>query len=464
MRPFHALPVALCLAAMPAAPISAQEAFTWVFNAHHPFSGGAPVLDLVATDSFAAGQGEAEGARVPRGLIWAQCVGGGEVAIRFEAFAGAAAAGDAVAFQMSDDAGLAVTLQAVIFDAEDDPVGGPEIVVSADGPELQMLATAPVVRYGLVGLTDFNIPFDLTANQHYVAQFATQCAAGVNVANPSPPGPDTALAGVLIPDLGPDITGHVWTRFTQVDEGNPQGNIVNMQYAVPESDDVVIVGECVINGLDPFVMLQVSAVVAGLQNGDRVDLRATIPEGRSVVLQGNVVGVGAEFGIAGVEYFTSVSDPAWLVIAGARTVRFERPGTGNGLTLTGNGPNTIGPFLADCAEVAQLDPESGGRPSAPIDAQPGYLACDNFGRVSSRVTGAAQVVNFINSSDGYRVLQWIDDAGGVVDVTTLNPGQAAAYTTDPGHIWMASDGIGNCMEMMQVPAGVSDYRITAISQ
>lgn len=463
MRFSHALPIALSLA-MAAAPVSAQEAFTWVFNAHHPYSGGASVLDLVATQSFSAGQAEADGARVPRGLIWAQCVGGGEATIRFEAFAGAAAAGDVVAFQMTDDAGLTVTLQAEIFNAEDDPVGGPEVVVSADGPELQMLATAPVVRYGLVGLTDFNIPFDLTTNQHYVAQFATQCAAAANVAAPSPPGSNVPVAGVLIPDLGPDISGHVWTRFTQVDEANPQGTIVSMRYAVPETDDVVIVGECVTNPGDPFVMLQVSADVAGLQNGDPFNLRASIPDGRSVVLQGDVVGVGAEFGVSGVEIFTSVSDPAWLVIAGDRTVRFDRPDTGTGLTLTGNGPNTIGPFLADCAEVAQLDPESGGRPVTPIDAQPGYLACDNFGRVASRVTGVAQVVNFINSSDGYRVLSWIDEAGGVIDVTALNPGQAAAYTSDPGHIWMATDGIGNCMEMMQVPAGTSDYRITAISQ
>ncbi|MEJ6388995.1 hypothetical protein [Gymnodinialimonas ulvae] len=463
MRCFRALPVALCFA-ISAAPLSAQEAFTWVFNEHHPFSGGPPVLDLVATDSFAAGQGEAGGARVPRGLIWVQCVGGGDAAIRFEAFAGAAAAGDVVAFQMSDDAGLTVTLQAEIFDAEDDPVGGPEVVVSADGPELQMLATAPVVRYGLVGLTDFNIPFDLTTNQHYVAQFATACAAAASVAEPSAPAPELPVADVLIPDLGPDISGHVWTRFTQVDEGNPEGTIVRLQYAVPESDDVAIVGECLVNPGDPVVHLQVSADVAGLQNGMAADLRATIPDGRSVVLQGNVVGVGAEFGVSGVEIFTDVSNPAWLVIAGNRTVRFDRPGTGNGLTLTGNGPNTIGPFLADCAEVARLDPESGGRPSAPINAQPGYLACENFGRVSSRPTGVAQVVNFINSSDGYRALQWIDEVGAVVEITALNPGQAAAYTTDPGHIWMATDGLGNCMEMMQVPAGTTDYRITTIAQ
>jgi hypothetical protein len=457
---FRALPLALALAA----PATAQEAFTWVYNAHSPFNGGAPALDLVATDTFDAGQAEDAGARVPRGLIWAECVGGGNVDIRFEAFAGAAQAGDIVAFQMTDDAGTVLTLEAEIFDAEDDPVGGPEISVLAEGPELAMLASAPVVRYGLVGLTDFNIAFDLSTNQSYVADFAAACAAASAIAAPLPPVPEVPLADVLSPDLGPDISGHVWTRFTQVDEFDRANTQVRMSYAVPESDDVVIAGDCILGDDDPFVRFQVTADVAGLQNGDPLDLRAQIPDGRSAILQGNVIGVGAEFGIAGIEYLAAVSDPAWLVIAGDQTVRFDRPETGVGLTITGNGPNTIGPFLADCAEAARLDPESGGRPSAPIDPQAGYLACENFGRVASRDTGAAQVVNFINSADGYRVLAWIDPNGTVVDVTALNPGQAAAYTTDPGHIWMATDGIGNCMEMMQVPAGVVDYRISAISQ
>ncbi len=460
MRLFHALPLALCLAA----PVSAQEAFTWVFNAHHPFSGGGPALDLVATQTFDAGQAEAAGARIPRGLIWATCTGGGSANIRFEAFAGAAVAGDLVAFQMTDDAGTVLTLEAQIFNAEDDPVGGPEINVLAEGPELAMLATAPVVRYGLVGLTDFNIPFNLTTNQSYVAEFVTACAAASTAADPVVPATEEPVAEVLTPDLGPDISGHVWARATLVDEGNPEGTVVSMGYGVPETDDIVISGQCIYDAEDPFVQLQVSADVAGLTNGAPAQLRASIPDGRSVVLDGSVVGVDAEVGISGIEYIASVSDPAWLVIAGDNTVRFDRPDTGTGLTITGNGPNTIGPFLADCAEIARLTPESGGRPSAPIEAQAGYLACDNFGRVSSRDTGPVQVVNFINATDDYRVLMWIDPEGSVVDVTNLTSGQAAAFNTNPGHIWMATDGIGNCQEMMQVPAGVTDYRITAVSQ
>ncbi len=457
---FRALPLALFLAA----PVSAQEAFTWVYNAHSPFGGGAPSLDLVATQTFSAEQAEAAGARIPRGLIWARCAGGGNAHVRFEAFAGAAQAGDTVAFQMTDDAGTVLTLEADIFNAEGNPVGGPEISVAADGPELAMLANTPVVRYGVVGLTDFNIAFDLSTNQSYVAEFVSDCAAVADVVPPLSPPTQDPIAQVLIPDVGPDITGHVWQRSTFVDEGNPEGNRVTVGYAVPETDDVLIAGDCVFDPEDPFVLFQISADVSGLQNGDPAQLRASIPDGRSVILEGNVVGVGAEFGVAGIEFFTQVSDPAWLVIAGDTTVRFERPETGVGLTITGNGPNTIGPFLADCADIASLDPESGGRPSTPINAQPGFLACDNFGRVASRDTGAAQVVNFINVTDGLRFLSWIDPDGNVVDVITLDPGQAAAYTTDPGHVWMASDGIGNCMEMMQVPPSVSDYQITAISQ
>lgn len=455
----RALPLALCLAA----PATAQEAFTWVFNSHSPFGGGAPALDLVATQTFDAEQAEAEGARVPRGLIWARCAPGGAAHIRFEAFTGAAQAGDTVAFQMTDDAGTVLTHPAQIFNAESNPVGGPEITVQADGPEMAMLASVPVVRYGVVGLTDFNIAFDLSANQSYVSDFITACAGSPAETAPPPAG-EAPVAQALTPDLGPDVSGHTWTRFTQVDAENPAETYIAISYAVPETDDVVISGECIIGERDPFVRFEIAADISGLQNGTPVQVQARIPDGRTALLDGTVTGVGAEFGISGIAIEAEVSDPAWLVIAGDRTVRFDRPDTGNGFTITGNGPNSIGPFLADCAEAAQLDALSGSVPSAPIDASPGFLACENYGRVSSRDTGTQQVVNFINSAEGPRRLVWIRPDGELVVIIALTPGQAAAYTTDPGHIWMVTDEADACMEMVQVPPGVTDYRIRTLGQ
>ncbi|MEX3014961.1 hypothetical protein [Gymnodinialimonas hymeniacidonis] len=462
MSVFRALPLALCLSS----PATAQEAFTWYYDALYPIDPNSAQLNLVATQA-GFGPDTPEG-RLPGGLIWARClpfVDGGNVSLRFDAFPVAALAEDEYAFQLNDGAGTVLTLQGPLIPRGlNEPTGGLEVLVDHDGPEMAMLSSAPILTYGIVGFTDFQLPFDLSANQSYVSDFAQDCGDLTETLNAYPPAPETPVAQVLTPELGPDISGHAWTRLTLVDEFDPANTIVSMSYAVPESDDVLIAGECVLGQGDPFVLLQIAADVAGLQNGDPVDLRVQIPDGRSAVLQSNVIGIGVEFGIGGVEYIADISDPAWLVIAGDRTVRFDRPETGAGVTIDGNGPNTIGPFLADCAEAMQLTPESGGRPSTPIDPQPGFLACDNFGRVASRDTGTAQVVNFINSTDAFRALTWIDPAGTVVDITALNPGQASAFTTDPGHVWMATDGPGNCMEMMQVPAGTTDYRMTVISQ
>ncbi len=459
---FRALPVAICLAA----PAAAQEAFIWHYDALYPIDPTATELNLVATqDGF--GPDTPDG-RLPGGLIWARCfpyIDGGNVSLRFEAFPVSALAEDAYAFQLNDGAGTVLTLHGpLISRGLNEPTGGLEVVVDHDGPEMAMLSSTPILTYGIVGFTDFQYAFDLSGNQSYVADFAQDCGDLTEVLNTPPPAPEAPVAQSLTPELGADISGHVWTRFTQLDPDDPFGIFVSMSYAVPDSDDVVILGECAVDAADPFVYLQVTADVSGLQNGDPAQLRVSIPDGRSTILDGNVIGVGAEFGVAGIEVTAEVSDPAWLVIAGDRTVRFDRPETGIGLTITGNGPNTIGPFLADCAEVGQLDAARPAAPSAPIDPQPGYLACDNFGRVSSRDTGAAQVVNFINSSDGIRILNWVEPSGAVTGVTALNPGQAAAYTTDPGHIWMTMDEGGTCMEMMQIPAGVTDYRMTVLGQ
>ncbi|WP_224815209.1 hypothetical protein [Hasllibacter sp. MH4015] len=260
-------------------------------------------------------------------------------------------------------------------------------------------------------------------------------------------------------DVGPDISGHVWTRYTEVNE-NVFDTILELTYGVPETDDILIRAQCAIGAQDPYVVVQVAADIEGLADGDTATLRATIPDGRSVDINGTVIGTFAEVGISGIELALGTSDLPWLTLAGDATLTLERVGGRGGFTLTGNGPNTIGPFLADCANIGLLEVESGTRPSAPVDAQPGYLACDNFGRVSSRDTGAPMVLTFVNETNAYRGLIWFDPAGQAVDVGAVAAGESTSFQTDPGHVWMATDGPGNCREMVQPTAGQSEYRLT----
>lgn len=457
------LPALVCvLSASLSLPLAAQdgEAFIWHYSAEFPIDPAAAELNLVATQP-----GDISDADLPGGLIWARCVPGnaaGNVALRMEAYPAAGIAFDAYDVRMSDvpvGDELIVSTNIVIPDIGD-PTGGHETFVDAEGPEMALLANADLFYYGITGFVDFYYPFDLTGNQDYVSRFISDCASvPVNATMiPTLPLP-VVTAGPLVPDLGPDISGHDWTRFSQISDDVFETEL-GVIYGVPETDDVAIMGQCFIGAQGPLVALQIGADIDGLEENALATLRIRNGAGQEIDVDGSVIGTAIEFGVSGIELVLEMSDPAWLVIAGDPTVRFERVGGAGGFTLTGNGPSTLGPFLTDCDRIGALTPESGLSPAAPIGVQDGFLSCDSFGRVASRDTGQPTVVTFRNESGVFRGLSWIDPDGVPVDQGGMNPAEQMTFTTDPGHIWMATDGPGNCREMIQPVPGQTSYDLT----
>ncbi|MBY4892510.1 hypothetical protein KUL25_07010 [Rhodobacteraceae bacterium N5(2021)] len=443
-------------------PLAAQdgEAFIWHYSAVFPIDPAAAELNLVATQP-----GDLSDGALPGGLIWARCAPGnaaGNVVLRMEAYPSSGIAFDAYDVRMSDVpvGNELIVASTIVNRAPGQPTGGREMIVDADGPEMALLANSALFYYGITGFEDFYYPFDLTGNQDYVGRFISDCAtvSGGALVIPTLPLPGQA-AGALVPDLGPEISGHVWSRFSQVSD-NVFETQLRVIYGVPETDDVAIMGQCFIGAQGPLVALQIAADITGLAENDLATLRIRNGAGQQIDVDGSVIGTAIEFGVSGIELVLEMSDPAWLVIAGDPTVHFERVGGAGGFTLTGNGPSTLGPFLTDCDQIDRLTPESGLSPSAPIGAQEGYLACDSFGRVGSRETGQPTVVTFRNETGLFRALLWIDPNGVPVDQGGLNPGEALSFTTDPGHIWMATDGPGNCQEMIQPVVGQTIYSLT----
>ena len=352
---------------------------------------------------------------------------------------------------MMDDIGNVIINDAFIVARENDPVGGPEIVVRADGPELAMLANAQVVTYGLADIPALQVSFDLTANQTYVRRFADDCDYS---------------RGSLMPDLslepfeaGPGITGHVWLPIREIVDGDPFATRLEAVLGVPETDDLLVRAQCFIGAGGPLVSMQVAADVTGLTEGLPVDLFVEAG-GQNITLGGSAVNIRAEFGVVGVEIVLELGDPAWLLLAGENDVTLTRVGGQQGMRVIANGPDVLGPFLRDCENIGDLTVEGGTSPIAPDAPQAGFIGCERFGQVASGDFGAPFVVNFVNATSGFRHLDWIDPQGNVVAVGSLQPGEAVAFTTDPGHIWMFSDGPGNCREMFQPQAGVSEHRIT----
>ncbi len=452
----------LALSAVLATPLAAQETFIWTYSAQFPMLRGDARLDLVATQPGALSAPGDSG--LPGGLVWARCLSesdAGEVAIRVEMNANFLAGGTNLSPSLTlvGSNGETFTQVGSVENRNSDPVGGIEIVVPNDSAALRILTESDFVSYGVTDNEFSFIEFNLSTNRAYVAEFVDDCAA-VGAGGRLQRSPDLIpVSADLVPDFGPAISGHVWGRFTQVSPDVTQ-TIVDVFYAVPETDDVLVAGHCFIGAQGPLAAFSASADIEGLAEGEVAVLRFTSGNGRSVDVEGSVVGTQLEIGIVGVEVVLEMSDPAWLIIAGDELLRIERVGGQSGFTLTGNGPNTIGTFLSDCDNIADLVPDDYPTPSAPIGAQPGFLTCEAFGRVSSRDTGAPIFLNIVNQTSGFRGLIWIDPNGQAIEMVNLNPGEEIVFNTDPGHVWMATNGPGDCLEMIQPEPGQAEYRLT----
>lgn len=463
---FYHLAALAVVVAMPQLALS-QQTYSWTYQADFTLSVSDARLNLLATQRGAFPDAtNIDG--LPDGVIWARCLpvdGPSRIAIQFESAAVASQHGDFVEFNVSGTGGGAFTHRANVVEAGTSPVDGVEIIVFAGGPEMAMLANSERLIFDVpsVGGTRNNV-YDIAANQSYVSAFDEDCAALApgGALNPTDPGAITQGGGPLVPDLSASISGHVWSRYTEVSD-NVFETVLQVFYGVPETDIGGIYGSCFIGAQGPLVAMHFAADIDGFSDGDVVTLRITSGDGRVVNVEGSVLGEFFEEGSPGIEVVLDVSDPAWLVIAGDPTIRFERVGGQGSLTINGNGPSTLGPFLTDCDQIGELQPQSGVSPSAPIDAQEGYLSCDSYRRVASqtRNRGEAVEITFINETGFTRGVIWIDFDGNPIDYGTLAPGEQRLVQTHSDHIWMMTDGPGNCREMLLPADGQTEYRLRA---
>jgi hypothetical protein len=75
--------------------------------------------------------------------------------------------------------------------------------------------------------------------------------------------------------------------------------------------------------------------------------------------------------------------------------------------------------------------------------------CHLWGKASSRHSQDQLTFNFVNYTDTYRVISWLDFHGDVQEYATLAPGQSVEILTYEGHPWMVLDGRGDCLEVLE---------------
>lgn len=254
--------------------------------------------------------------------------------------------------------------------------------------------------------------------------------------------------------------GYVWDYYRYLDADPFQSALV-LQYGVPETDDILFTAECVIGAGGTYVDVTLDADIGSYVSGQTADVQF-VSSGFSRVLTGTVI---QEF-IWGVTLRVETNDPLWAAIRDSSVLYYNLTGVpARELNLRGSAAPTS-EFINDCA-AGRLTPADYAGPAAPPPPQPpagggkGTLSCASLGSIRSVDGGAPANITFVNDTEGYRVVMWIDFNGNFVEYAALNPGQSYVQPTVVGHPWMITDGPGNCLEIYAPTAGASTFRLTA---
>ena len=253
-----------------------------------------------------------------------------------------------------------------------------------------------------------------------------------------------------------------WTVDRYESDSTDGVDTVILSYGIPNTDAVAF---------EPFCGGPDGAMPRAIFWYDIVDLE----EGENVVvsfsagdveaeLPGQVFGKDAEVGVSGIEVAIEVGAPLWTSMKKGAALSYGiAGGKREALQLTG-AATAVGDFVSACqapASPAAARPTSTKPAAGPIRPHAEAVSCDMFGTIKSMESKTPMTVTFVNRSDGYRGVVWIDPEGTPVDNTGLNQGESVTVPTFQNHAWMITDGPGNCIEMFVPVGGTRIFEITA---
>jgi VHL beta domain len=83
------------------------------------------------------------------------------------------------------------------------------------------------------------------------------------------------------------------------------------------------------------------------------------------------------------------------------------------------------------------------------------VSCSAQGKMRSKNSNTPTKITFVNESGSYRSIMWLDFKGTPKPYANLNDGEQVTLETFLTHPWMATDGPGNCIEIVVPRAGSS---------
>ncbi len=263
----------------------------------------------------------------------------------------------------------------------------------------------------------------------------------------------------------PSEDGLIW-MFSQFQDDKGIDTSV-LYFSVPETDNVQFSAAC--SAKDPTPRVILSADVSRLKNGAAASVRF-LASGFDATIKGKVRLSESGEGQDGIDMAVGTGDPLWQTFGVRNAMNYSVQGQAPlRLPLSGV-QEPLGNFLRDCARFAngaggavgdatQLF-AGGADGGSPNTAGATADSCAALDGVVSKNGGKTVAVEFVNRTDEYRVLLWIDFDGTPVEYTQLEAGQSFQVETSSAHPWMVTDGPGNCIEKFMPKPGKSQILIS----
>ena len=87
------------------------------------------------------------------------------------------------------------------------------------------------------------------------------------------------------------------------------------------------------------------------------------------------------------------------------------------------------------------------------------VSCDLQFNLRSIDSGIPVNIKFINTTQNFHHIDWIDYEGGFVPYNALNGGESYTQQTFVGHPWLITNGPGDCQAIFIPQAGDTQYVI-----
>lgn len=278
--------------------------------------------------------------------------------------------------------------------------------------------------------------------------------------------PGLALSACLASFAGAARADYFEWESWQDNASHKNGKAQQLVLHVQETDNIRFWGTC------PAKPGGLATALLGYNTGTRaegapVTLNITSP-GYRAALNGRVHGTRQPEGLAGIQLQLNISDPFWTNLEELSFLTYQTAGGPTArLDLTGSGP-AVRKFIEACktlvASAGPAAPTPATQPTATgTPRQPGSLACKGNEQLKSRESKVPVTLTFFNRSEGYRGLVWINFQGQPVDFANIDQGKSYRVKTYLSHVWMMTDGPGNCIEMFTPKAGMTRFDITVPS-